>query len=200
MASSRFPTVLAVRHADIDLPPSSGNPALNAEGRQRADALSRVVGDAGVDSIFTSQFIRTRQTVAPIAAHLGLTPQLAPSPTVLAQQIRAGELGDVVVVAGHSDTIPEILTALGAPPPPPITEAEFDNLYVAAVSGSQRSSCTSATARSDGFLGRCPNGHRRPGSPTRARSTACTTARESLKARGARADALAPRHVLVHRS
>ena len=57
-----------------------------------------------------------------------------PSPSVLAEQIRAGELGDVVLVAGHSNTIPEILAALGATAPPPITEAEFDNLYVAAVS------------------------------------------------------------------
>ena len=37
-------------------------------------------------------------------------------------------------MAGHSNTIPEILTALGATAPPPITEAEFDNLYVSAVS------------------------------------------------------------------
>ena len=134
MALSEIATVLVVRHADIDLPPSSGNPALNAEGRLRADALARVVGDAGVTAIFTSQFIRTRQTVAPIAAQLGLTPQLVPPPTVFAQQVRTGEPGDVVLVAGHSDTVPEILTALGAAPPPPITEAEFDNLYVTAVS------------------------------------------------------------------
>jgi broad specificity phosphatase PhoE len=127
-------TVVAVRHADIDLPPTIGNPALNAEGRRRADALARVVGDAGVDAIFTSQFTRTRQTVAPVAARLGLTPQLMPPPAVFAQQIHAGELGDVVLVAGHSDTIPEILTALGALPPPPITEAQFDNLYLTAVS------------------------------------------------------------------
>jgi hypothetical protein len=46
-----------------------------------------------------------------------------------------GTLGDVVLVAGHSDTIPEIVTALGATAPPPITEAEFDNLYVITIAG-----------------------------------------------------------------
>ena len=134
MASPTTAAVLAVRHADIDLPRTSENPPLNAAGRLRADALARLVGGAGVSTILTSEFLRTRQTAAPLAGRLGLTPRLTPPAAVLAHQIRAGELGDVVLVAGHSDTVPEILTALGAPPPSPIAEAEFDNLYVAAVS------------------------------------------------------------------
>jgi broad specificity phosphatase PhoE len=134
MALLTIAAVLAVRHADIDLPPTSDDPPLNATGRLRADALARMVGTAGVSTILTSEFRRTRQTVAPLAGRLGLTPQLAPPPAVLAQQLRAGELGEVVLVAGHTDTIPEILAALGATALPPITEAEFDNLYVAAVS------------------------------------------------------------------
>ena len=40
---------------------------MNAAGRDRADALARVFGLAGVTTIRTSQFIRTRQTVAPVA-------------------------------------------------------------------------------------------------------------------------------------
>ena len=59
-----------------------------------------------------------------------LTPQLTPAPAVLAGRVQTGELGGVILVAGHGDTIPEILTALGVTAPPPITEAEFDNLYV----------------------------------------------------------------------
>jgi broad specificity phosphatase PhoE len=134
MALLTIAAVLAVRHADIDLPRTSDDPPLIAAGRGRADALARMVGAAGISTILTSQFLRTRQTVAPLAGRLGLTPHLAPPPAVLAQQVRAGALGDVVLVAGHTDTIPEILTALGATAPPPMTEAEFDNLYVAAVS------------------------------------------------------------------
>lgn len=134
MALLPIVSVLAVRHADIDLPRTSDDPPLNAAGRRRADALARLVGGAGVTAVFTSEFLRTRQTAAPLAGRLGLTPRLTPPAADLADQVRAGELGAVVLVAGHSDTVPEILTALGAPPPSPITEAEFDNLYVAAVS------------------------------------------------------------------
>jgi broad specificity phosphatase PhoE len=134
MALLRTAAVLARTARGHRPAPTSDDPPLNAAGRLRADALARMVGGAGVTTILTSQFLRTRQTAAPLAVRLGLTPQLTPAPAVLAARVRTGELGGVVLVAGHSNTIPEILTALGATAPPPITEAEFDNLYVAAVS------------------------------------------------------------------
>ena len=123
-------TVLAVRHADIDLPPWSQDPGLNAAGRVRADALAHVVGRSGVSMIFTSQFARTKQTVEPTARELRLVPRPAPPATTLARDARAGHFGDVVLLAGHSNTIPTILAALGAGSLPVIGEREFDNLFV----------------------------------------------------------------------
>ena len=135
MDQADMPTLLAVRHADIDLPPADNDPPLNPAGHRRARALARVLGPAGITAILTSEFTRTQQTVDPVAHELGLNPQIGPSPSVLAAQVRTGELGDVVLVAGHSNTIPEIITALGSAAPSPITEAEFDNLYVITVVG-----------------------------------------------------------------
>jgi phosphohistidine phosphatase SixA len=123
-------TVLAVRHADIDLPPGSEDPDLSAAGRVRADALAHVVGVSGVSTILTSQFARTKQTVEPTVRELGLLPRLAPPTSTLARDARAGQLGNVVLVAGHSNTVPAILAALGADPVPVIGEREFDNLFV----------------------------------------------------------------------
>jgi broad specificity phosphatase PhoE len=133
-------TVLAVRHADIDLPPGSQDPELNEAGRARADALTHVVGRSGVSTIFTSEFARTKQTVEPSARELGLVPRPAPPAATLARDARAGHFGDVVLVAGHSNTIPTILAALGAASVPVIGEREFDNLFVLtthSVDGSQ---------------------------------------------------------------
>ena len=128
-------TVLLVRHADIDLPPGSSNPPLNAKGRARADTVAHIAGDAGVTAVFTSSFTRTKQTAEPLAARLGLQPQVAPPPLTFAQQVVSGTLGDVIVVAGHSDTVPQMIAALGAAPPT-IGEREFDNLFVVAVAQS----------------------------------------------------------------
>jgi phosphohistidine phosphatase SixA len=131
--------VLLVRHADIDLPPPPGSndPPLNAAGRARAEALAHVAGRAGVTTIFTSPFVRTKQTVEPLAARSGLRPRQVPPPPALANEVLSGAAGAVVLIAGHSNTVPEMIAALGVPPPrPTIGEREFDNLFVVAVAGS----------------------------------------------------------------
>jgi broad specificity phosphatase PhoE len=117
-------TVLLVRHADIDLPPTSADPPLNAAGRARAAALARVVGPAGVTAVFTSTLTRTQQTVA----FVDVPSQIMP--VDVAPRIRAGEFGEVVLIAGHSNTVPEVIAELGVATPPVIGESEFDNLFV----------------------------------------------------------------------
>jgi phosphohistidine phosphatase SixA len=124
-------TVLLVRHADIDLPPGSDDPPLNAAGHKRAETLVHVAGTAGVTTILTSSFIRTKQTVGPLAARLGIQPQEMSAPPTVARQVLSGRLGEVILIAGHSNTVPGMIAALGAPPPlPSISEREFDNLFM----------------------------------------------------------------------
>jgi len=123
-------TVLLVRHADIDLPPSSDDPPLNELGRHRAELLARIVAEAGVTAIVTSVFRRTKQTAQPLASLTQLHPVVA-GPD-LADHIRAGSLGEVVLVVGHSNTVPALVEELGGTPSP-IGEREFDNLFVVTV-------------------------------------------------------------------
>ena len=131
-------TVLLVRHADIDLPPLSNDPPLNAAGRRRAADLADIAVGSGVTAVFTSTFTRTIQTVGPLVARLSLVAHPVPPPAVLAQQVAAGALGSVVVIAGHSNTIPEMIEALDVPAPTPaIGEHEFDNLFVVTVVGGE---------------------------------------------------------------
>jgi phosphohistidine phosphatase SixA len=126
---SGMTTVLAMRHADVDVPPADAHPLLNAAGRRRAEALARMVGGAGVSAILTSTEARTQQTAAPTADLLGLATRLTPDPQVLAKRVRAGDLGDVVLLVGHSDTVPAVIDALGGPPVV-IGEREFGTLFV----------------------------------------------------------------------
>jgi len=127
-------TVLLVRHADIDLPPASADPPLNAAGRARAKALAQLVGAAGVTAVFTSSFTRTKQTVKALASQLGIQPQEAPP--ALVQLVLSGAAGPAVLVAGHSNTVPQMITALGGlPPGVVIGENEFDNLFVVTAGG-----------------------------------------------------------------
>jgi len=144
--STEAPTVVMVfRHAEPVMPAMGQerdpDPSLNEAGQQRAEALIETVAEAGVTAIYSSQLKRTQETVAPLAAHLGLDvttveisrDNLATYPTMVAELILADHRGETVVVVNHSNTVPLIVEALGGAPVPEITEDEFDHFIVVVV-------------------------------------------------------------------
>jgi broad specificity phosphatase PhoE len=123
-----LPRVILVRHADVQ--PNAGvNPALTAAGIARAQILLDVIGPSGLTSIITSSFQRTQQTAAPTAASLGLTPLVLSTPEEIATNIRTLATTKTVLVVGHTNTIPQVITLLGGPTVS-ITALEFDRLFV----------------------------------------------------------------------
>lgn len=122
-------TVVFLRHAEKATLPAD-DPPLSAAGKSRAKLLADVLADAGVSAIFVTQYKRTGQTAAPLAARVHVNPQviLAANNRELFQAIRKVQDG-VVVVVGHSDTIPTIIAELGGPSVV-IPESEFDNLFI----------------------------------------------------------------------
>jgi len=131
-ATSATTTVILVRHAEKAAAPAA-DPPLTRAGETRARALLDAVRDAGVGAIITTQFERTRATAAPTASALGIAPEVVTaSGRTHAQDVAAAirkHAGQTVLVVGHSNTIPEIIGALGATVPP-MCDAEYDNLYV----------------------------------------------------------------------
>ncbi|CAN5508733.1 phosphoglycerate mutase family protein [soil metagenome] len=127
-------SLLLVRHADIDLPPVADNPTLNPAGKDRADKLARVASAAGISAIFTSSITRTKETAAPLAAKLGWMPQVIPATPEFVTNVRAGAYGPVVLVVGHSNTVPPLIDALMKTTSSiAIGENEFDNLFIVSV-------------------------------------------------------------------
>ena len=132
--TSQDTTVLVVRHAEKEW--EDGDPPLSDAGWERAETLRQVLEESGVSVMFSTQYVRTSQTLEPIADRLGLEIAVhdAGDSEGLAARILAEHPGEVVLVSGHSNTVPEIVAALGAPEPAPIEDAEYDNLYVVSVS------------------------------------------------------------------
>ena len=123
--------VILVRHAEkVD---ESDDPLLSAAGKARARALARHLRTAGVKAIYVTQYKRTRLTAAPLAVAAGLKPILIPADARqgLVDAIRKDNPNDVVLVVGHSDSVPDVLRLLGDPEPVTIGAAEYDNLFVA---------------------------------------------------------------------
>jgi len=134
-----------VRHAEKSAdgdpefdPGNPSDPPLNAAGRARADALARTLEEAGVTAIFASEFARTQKTVEPLGTHVGVAVTVHPARDTagLAELVARDHRGGVVVISGHSNTVPALVEALGAPAVAPIEEAwEYDNLYVVVLEG-----------------------------------------------------------------
>ena len=128
-------TVILIRHAEKAIDPNNPDVDLSPAGQARAQELVRMFGDAGINAIYATQYKRTQETVKPLADKLGLPVNQVNSKNTadLVAQIRAQHSGQTIFLAGHNNTVPEIVAALGGPTFPVIPETEFDNLYIVTV-------------------------------------------------------------------
>ena len=129
-------TLILVRHAEKKIvPPENKDPDLSPAGQARAEELVRMFGDTGIAAIYATQYKRTQQTVKPLADKLRLTVTKvdAKETAELVKQIRARNAGQVIFIAGHNNSVPEIIAAMGGPQLPIIPETEYDNLYILTV-------------------------------------------------------------------
>jgi len=131
-------TVFLVRHAErADTSPGTSptmaaDPDLSEAGRARAESLASALKDAHITAIYVTQFKRTQQTAAPLAKALGLTVKIVTSKDTadLIKQLKAAK-GNVLVV-GHSNSVPDVITGLGVTTPVAIGDDEFDNMFLVA--------------------------------------------------------------------
>ncbi len=135
--------VILVRHAEkrTDDPK---DPSLSEAGVKRADALAKMLSEAGVTHLFSSEYRRTRETLAPLASRLGkkVREVSARTPEDQVAAIRGLPAGSVAVVAGHSNTVPELVRLLGGEVSglidtghgPMISDASYDRMFLVILS------------------------------------------------------------------
>lgn len=128
-------TVILVRHAEKKIDPDNPDPDLAPAGVERAQLIARVFGEAGINAIYATQYKRTQQTVKPLADRLGLTVNVLNSKQTqeLVDQIHTGHRGQTVFVAGHSNSVPAIISALSGESFPEIPDNEYDNVFVVTI-------------------------------------------------------------------
>ncbi len=117
---------------------------------RRAKALASLLGRARATHLFASEFKRTKETLAPLAEVSKVAVTVVPgAQTVeLAAKILELPAGSVVVVAGHSNTVPALATLLGGtihgtestPQGAVLADAEYGRLFVVTPDGSGKAS------------------------------------------------------------
>lgn len=135
-------SIIIVRHAERQT--GDGDDSLSETGRQRAERLALTLRDAGITHVFVSDLRRTLETAQPLARLRNLSPTRMAIPAQGRGKISASELQvratllaisklprtAVVLVVGHSNTVPMFLTRLGHGSSVRIPDTEFDNLFV----------------------------------------------------------------------
>jgi broad specificity phosphatase PhoE len=122
--------IFLIRHAEkVD---ESNDPPLSKAGQARAQILARLLRDSGITAIYTSEFQRNVQTAKPLADLLKIKPVVMPSQDLegLLKRIGREQSDGVVLIVGHTDTVPRLLKLLGYPGSISIAPREYDNLFV----------------------------------------------------------------------
>ena len=99
-------TIILVRHAE-KADATSQDPELSAEGKQRAERLVKVAGKYKPGAFYTTNFKRTRETLAPLATKRKKQVETydARNQQALVDSIMNSPLKRHIV-AGHSNTVP----------------------------------------------------------------------------------------------
>jgi broad specificity phosphatase PhoE len=128
--------VFVVRHAERADDGASKmqmqtDPALSPAGAARALRLATMLADAGITAIYATEFRRTQDTARPLATRLGLKIRSVPSKDIdgLLSKLGSEHVADVVLVVGHSNTVPAIVKALSGSAIT-LTDKEYDNLFL----------------------------------------------------------------------
>ena len=132
-------TIIFFRHAE-QTSHDEADPPLSEAGQKRVAELTRQLVDAdvvaGIDAIYSTPYIRSLETARPLADQLDLpinTYAVDDTEEVL-DTILKNHKGKIILVIGHSNTLPVMIANLGASKNvPAIAKYEFDNIYIISI-------------------------------------------------------------------
>ena len=142
--------VYLVRHAekagnDLDAP-------LTEAGQERAKALARTLNEAGVTVIYTSDARRTKDTAAPLAVARGKVPEKINDgdPEKTLNKATTEHPDAVILIVGHSTTVPALVAKWGITAPVVVNHMEFDKIFVLVPIGSGQAGLARFRYQADG--------------------------------------------------
>lgn len=127
-------TFYVVRHGEkVD---NSANPQLSGLGKERAENLKKELFDKGISAIYSTNYLRTKNTAQPLADARGILTQIyaaspADSMRVFIEKLKQLK-GKNVLVVGHSNTTKYVVNGLFERDTltNDIPDNDFDNMYI----------------------------------------------------------------------
>ena len=135
-ASNTTTTYYLVRHAEKAENTMASDVPLSEAGMQRAQALSEMLKNKKIGTIYSTDYLRTKSTAQPLADKIGITIQAYdPSDsTFISRMINTGNKdkeGNMLIV-GHSNTVDDIVNNLAGSRvvPGDLPDTQYGDLYI----------------------------------------------------------------------
>lgn len=139
LLSCKTTTYYVVRHAERESTAMTSDVPLSEAGRQRAQALKTLLQKENIRHIFSTNYVRTRSTVQPLADALHLSVEIYdPRDTTFISRIEA--LKGNVLIVGHSNTVDDLVNALSGERvvEGDLPDAQYGDLFIVRKKGSRR--------------------------------------------------------------
>jgi len=140
--SAQTTKIWVVRHAEKDVSdPKEKDPDLSPEGKERAQALAKYLKGEQLDSIFSTNYKRTKLTGYPTADKIGLNIKTYDPTTQKAfvEGLIKNAKGKKMLIIGHSNTVQELLVAFGAEKPvKDLTDDDYDYIFLLTIKGDKK--------------------------------------------------------------
>lgn len=134
--------IIVVRHAE-KAEDGTKNPSISEVGKTRAERLNKMLKEFTIDKLYSTPFARTMQTLQPIASSRNLKiNDYHPSDKNFATNLLQNEKGKTIVVAGHSNTCPEIVnTLINSPKHKDVDEDDYGKIWIVTFKNDQLTDC-----------------------------------------------------------
>ncbi len=132
-------TIYLIRHSEKDLVTENpSDPPLTKCGIKRTDYLRSFFEDIDIESVYSTNYIRTKNTATPIASLKKTRIQYYESdyPKVFSEFLLDSKQNSLVV--GHSNTIPILAGLLSEEDVAPIDEKTYNRIYKIVISKGKR--------------------------------------------------------------
>ena len=115
-------TYYLIRHAEkVRTDPHDQDPSLNIDGMMRAKRWAAYFEPINLDALYTTPYIRTKQTISLIGQQKQISPKRYDPNTIYSEEFLRDTNGKTVLIVGHSNTTPQLVNKL-------IGEEKFEDM------------------------------------------------------------------------
>ncbi len=135
LAQQNKTTYIFVRHAEkVTSDPKNRDPKLTVQGKDRANRLAYILKDMPVDQIYSTNYIRTKETAKPTAVSKNLEISLYDPRDLYNKEFIKKTKNHTVLIVGHSNTTPTFVNkVLNTKKYNSIDEKDYGNLFIVTI-------------------------------------------------------------------